>query len=144
MSLLCQKISHILVLNTFCLWKGLWIRVWEANHSLVNENIVTMTLRAPMLMNFTLLYKITDGALNLILLWKVVKSDVVTIPLFLLELRILMKPILLIRVFYLHLSWIEWYILVHWMKRLRLWVWYLYIRIRMHPNKSLLYLLLIS
>ena len=144
MSLGCQEISHIWALNTFCLWKGLRSRLWEANHSLVNENIVTMTLRAPMLMNFTLLYRITDGALNLILLWKVVKSDVVTIPLFLLELRILLKPILLIRVFYLHLPWIEWYILVHWMKRLRLWVRYLYIRIRMHPNKSLLYLLLIS
>jgi hypothetical protein len=41
-----------------------------------------------MLMNLALLYMKTNSTLTLILLEKVIKSDVVTIPLFLLELRI--------------------------------------------------------
>jgi hypothetical protein len=144
MRLLSQVFSHIWMLNAFCLWKSLGSRLWVVNHSLVNEDIVTVALCPTMLMNLILLYMKTDSTLTLILLEIVIKSYVVTIPLFLLELRILWKPILLIRVFLLHLPWIEWYILVHGMKCLRMLMRHLNLCIRMHPYKILMYLFLIS
>lgn len=88
MRLLSQIFSHIWVLDAFCLRKTLRSRLWVVNHTLINEDIVTVTLRPTMLMNLALLYMKTNSTLTLILLEKVIKSDVVTIPLFLLELRI--------------------------------------------------------